>query len=411
MMRDIQDLLLQALQKPADAIAYYVGCRLADIFPEHAILSGNEQQFDVGEFSAAGYCVTNLRQEIHSQISTHWNSETDQLDPDFVNGWREVEWEGNRFDLVTLTWTQDMRSRKYYWLIGTNEEAANRFVATVCRWCSIVHGEILVFEDGCWEKDRKLYDSIKSATFDNLVMPEPLKIDLCSDFERFFASRAEYEKYGAPWKRGVLMHGPAGNGKTHAIKALVNRLNVTCLYVKSFEPPHRYSSSHSMIQSVFDQARKSVPCLLVLEDLDSLVNDENRSFFLNELDGFASNTGIMIVATSNHPERLDPSIIDRPSRFDRKYAFPLPQPAERRSYFSLWNDQVQSALRLTETDMQIIVDQTGGFSYAYLKELWLSSIMTWLNAPEKPGMGQVMTKVVSALRLQMNDNESTAERN
>ena len=58
----------------------------------------------------------------------------------------------------------------------------------------------------------------------------------------------------------------------------------------------------------------------------------NRSFFLNEMDGFAANGGILTLATSNHPERLDPAIVQRPSRFDRTYRFDLPAQRERAAY-------------------------------------------------------------------------------
>lgn len=75
---------------------------------------------------------------------------------------------------------------------------------------------------------------------------------------------------------------------------------------------------------------------------------KNRSFFLNELDGFATNVGIVALATTNHPERLDPSILDRPSRFDRKYPFELPVMAERQSYIELWNTSLKPALRLSD---------------------------------------------------------------
>ena len=69
---------------------------------------------------------------------------------------------------------------------------------------------------------------------------------------------------------------------------------------------------------VFDKARQLAPCVLVLEDLDSLINDKNRSFFLNQLDGLQSNDGLFIIGTTNHFDRLDPGLNSRPSRFDRK---------------------------------------------------------------------------------------------
>ena len=69
---------------------------------------------------------------------------------------------------------------------------------------------------------------------------------------------------------------------------------------------------------VFNKARQLAPCILVLEDLDSLINDRNRSFFLNQLDGLTGNDGLLVLCTTNHAERLDPALSERPSRFDRK---------------------------------------------------------------------------------------------
>jgi transitional endoplasmic reticulum ATPase len=74
----------------------------------------------------------------------------------------------------------------------------------------------------------------------------------------------------------------------------------------------------SGIRAVFERARREAPCLLVLEDLDSLITDRNRSFFLNELDGLEGNDGLFLIGSTNHPERLDGSLSNRPSRFDRK---------------------------------------------------------------------------------------------
>lgn len=74
---------------------------------------------------------------------------------------------------------------------------------------------------------------------------------------------------------------------------------------------------------VFGKARAEAPCVLILEDLDSLINDNNRSFFLNQLDGLENNDGLLVIGTTNHYERLDPAITKRPSRFDRKLFVPF----------------------------------------------------------------------------------------
>lgn len=79
-----------------------------------------------------------------------------------------------------------------------------------------------------------------------------------------------------------------------------------------------WKGEEGAMADVFDQARTTAPSCLVLEDLDSLINDRNRSFFLNQLDGLEGNHGLLIIGTTNHFDRLDPGLSSRPSRFDRK---------------------------------------------------------------------------------------------
>ena len=69
---------------------------------------------------------------------------------------------------------------------------------------------------------------------------------------------------------------------------------------------------------MFIKAREMSPCVVILEDLDSLITDRNRSFFLNQLDGLEGNDGLLVIGTTNHFEKLDPGLSARPSRFDRK---------------------------------------------------------------------------------------------
>ena len=69
---------------------------------------------------------------------------------------------------------------------------------------------------------------------------------------------------------------------------------------------------------MFTKAREMSPCVVILEDLDSLITDRNRSFFLNQLDGLEGNDGLLVIGTTNHFEKLDPGLSARPSRFDRK---------------------------------------------------------------------------------------------
>jgi SpoVK/Ycf46/Vps4 family AAA+-type ATPase len=159
------------------------------------------------------------------------------------------------------------------------------------------HNEIYVFDDGRWSKDKTLYTSVQSASWDDVILASATKSTLINDVQSFFDNKALYHQLSVPWKRGLIFHGVPGNGKTISIKALIRALGeraepVPSLYVKSFDA---YQGQKYAIRSIFSQARTLAPCLLIFEDLDSLVTDKTRSYFLNEVDGLESNEGILMI--------------------------------------------------------------------------------------------------------------------
>jgi AAA+ superfamily predicted ATPase len=395
----IQQIILPALNANSNAIAYYVSQELAALYPKKYLIEGNDYDFNVESYAKQGLCEIQYESSIYNQLLTGWDGTDNKIYSYIENASFQVTWQGHKLDVLLMSWYASSCKEKYYWLLADSQEIAEKFFATVCRWYSEVREEILVFEDGFWAKNQELYESIQSASFDNLILGNNLKQDIQADVKDFLAAKETYADYGIPWKRGILFIGSPGNGKTHTVKALINKMQVPCLYVKSLKS--QYDNPHHNIKSVFDRARESAPCLLVLEDLDSLVDDGNRSFFLNEIDGFAANTGIVILATTNHPEKIDPAILNRPSRFDRKYYFELPAIAERVAYINLWNNKLKGAMRLDDADMTKIGEITDGFSFAYLKELFLSSMMHWMSTMETGGMVNTMAAQVALLREQM----------
>ncbi|TWT91336.1 AAA family ATPase [Neorhodopirellula pilleata] len=152
-----------------------------------------------------------------------------------------------------------------------------------------------------------------------------------------------------------------------------------------------------MWQQVFERARGLRPCVLVLEDLDSLVIDESRSFFLNQLDGFEQNHGLIVLATTNHPDRIDAAIVDRPSRFDREYHSHLPDLHERMVYLKNWQQQLASETNWTGKEAAPIACE--GFSFACLKKLVISSIIKWMQ-DSSDSFASTMTSQASTLRGQ-----------
>lgn len=393
------NLLADGLIQPMDFKGYFITRQLTALFPDKVVAQGEGYSFELEEFVEGGHCKAHLRSDILHQFILSFQGLGQGLAETSENAWYEVTYKEETLQVVLVSWYEGSCKNKNYWIIANTKPIAQEFYLRVCEWAAEVRGEVLVFDGGNWYKDETLFEAIKNATFDNLVLPARLKQEVQDDFAQFFASRAVYEQYGIPWKRGVLLIGPPGNGKTHTVKALINWLGVPCLYVKSFKA--QYRTDQSNIQDVFRRARQTVPCVLVMEDLDSLINDRNRSFFLNELDGFASNTGIVVLATTNHPERLDPALVNRPSRFDRKYHFDLPAVAERQAYITAWNEAVEPALRLPEPALAAFAGMTEGFSFAYLKELFLSSMMRWISNPARADMEAVVAEQCSLLREQM----------
>lgn len=110
---------------------------------------------------------------------------------------------------------------------------------------------------------------------------------------------------------------------------------------------------------------------------------------------------MVALATTNHPERLDPAILDRPGRFDRKYYFDLPAPAERLAYVSAWDGGLRPEMRISGAARAEVVARTEEFSFAYLKELFLSAMMQWMSAAGAGGMDAVILERAARLREQM----------
>jgi AAA+ superfamily predicted ATPase len=401
---DIENFIKEAHYKPNDYIGYHVGWELAELHPGKAVIHGRNGYFDLDAFVRAGQCSLVEHRSVFHHVRTDWEEAGKKLRKKTENSWLNVLWQGHLLDVVLISWNDGCYRRRYHWIVAEENQIAEDFFRTVCEWCSEVRAEILVFHDGYFQKDKDLFNSIKTATFENLVLPDSLKQQVQNDFQQFFNNRHIYERYSIPWKRGALFIGPPGNGKTHTLKALINQLEKPCLYIRSFKSEDETEQEN--MSTVFKRARMASPCVLVLEDLDSMIDGNNQSFFLNELDGFQPNTGLVVLATTNHPERLDASILDRPSRFDRKYYFELPREAERLAYITKWNRDLQMDMRVTERGAREVVKETKDFSFAYLKELFVTAMVQWVTSGGEGSMDSVLLSQTKALRSQMNQSVS-----
>lgn len=386
-----------------------MGVTLEALRPSRAIVSTDSHAFDLEVALRDGVVHGKLADSAHAQVNHRYVEARDTLDRITRNAIYELTFEGCSIEVVFVSQELGDSLDTLSFVIAPDAAIARRLIEHVCRSAAEVRGEILVFEGGSWNKDERLYAAIERADLEGLILRGSLKDDIVTDALGFFEARAIYERYRVPHKRGILLYGPPGNGKTHFVKALLKEIDRPCLYVKSTEGSYR--GDHEALRRIFARARRVAPCVLVFEDLETIIKDDNRSFFLNELDGFADNSGILTLATTNYPERIDPAIVDRPSRFDRKYLFDLPREPERKAYLASWSSRVEPEMRLDDEGCASIARRTGDFSFAYLKELTLSSTMAWIHQARAGSMLDVMTEVLETLGDQAKKGRSPGRSN
>ncbi|KAI4263808.1 MAG: hypothetical protein L6R42_001059 [Xanthoria sp. 1 TBL-2021] len=300
----------------------------------------------------------------------------------------DYTWKNLEFIIYSVTWTENGSPHRNEYIlckkaddviVDGHSKRTDELIAAASQWSEDLHDEVWVFDQEYWSKDSELWKSVQDSTWDDVILDDTMKKTLVEDVEGFFDRKDDYKQFGVPWKRGIIFHGIPGNGKTISIKALVHFLSsrsdpVPTLYVKSLAGCR---GPHYAIREIFTKARQTAPCLLVFEDLDSLITDKVKSFFLNEVDGLESNDGIMMIGSTNYLDRLDPGIAKRPSRFDRKYHFALPAVAERIRYCEYWRSKLANnkSIDFPPKLSAAIAEITEGFSFAYLKEAFITSLL------------------------------------
>jgi hypothetical protein len=367
-------------------------------YPKKAVLDALHDPFNLTELVEAGQCEAVVSPDDHGSFHTSW-SRAHGLSSRPEVAVMDVKWRGHSLKAIVATWREGFEKESHTTIVADTIEIACEFADAGSRFCNHPDKAILQFTAGCWSKSHELWKAVQASSFDDLVLAGDLKERITSDFTSFLAAKEQFSRYGVPYKRGALLLGPPGNGKTHCLRALIKLLNIPCLYVMSLKS--RWGEEDTHIASVFDRAREVTPCCLVFEDLDAMIHPQNRSFFLNQLDGLSNASGIITLATTNHAETLDPAIIDRPSRFDRKYHFELPKVRERERYLRMWNGRVARDLKLAPKELRGVARDTDGYSFAYLKELYLASMMRWMATPNAKSMIGIMTAEQVALRAQM----------
>lgn len=390
----------EILAGKVEAAAFAASRRLAELYPDQIVMHVYAWQFALPNYLRYAGVEWRYLPEVHIHYGTTFVEKEPRCEAS--NALVEVQWRDHRLRCLLLGHEDEL-----VFVVSPSESVALEFIKEVQRFSQAVAGEVLVFAEGCLCRDREIDRQIASASMDDVILNPDTEKAVREQVLGFFDAREAYAKFGIPWKRGILLTGPPGNGKTQTIKAMASMLRRPIIYVRSFDSPRRYggSSEADGIRKLFAYARRAAPCMVVFEDLDSLVSGAALSVFLNEMDGFRGNEGILSIATSNHPEKLDPAIKSRPSRFDRTIVFDPPGTDERRRYLARITQAWDEAMRPTLEGLDKTVGKTEGLSFAYLKELCVSSMMAWMASPET-GMDEILSQQVRGLRVQANKKKA-----
>ncbi|WP_460204332.1 AAA family ATPase [Scytonema sp. NUACC21] len=176
--------------------------------------------------------------------------------------------------------------------------------------------------------------------------------------------------------RGVLLVGPPGTGKTLTARALAKELGVNCIAVVGPEVIGKYyGEAEQRLRGIFEQAAKTAPCIVFIDEIDSLAPDRSKvegevekrlvAQLLSLMDGFAQTKGVIVLAATNRPNHLDPAL-RRPGRFDREVLFRVPNRQGRLEILQI----LTRSMPLDETvHLEAIADLTVGFVGADLKAI------------------------------------------
>jgi hypothetical protein len=202
-----------------------------------------------------------------------------------------------------------------------------------------------------------------AAAVDDVILSPALRQRVETDVLAFFSDEVArlHRALKVPYRRGVLLHGPPGNGKTSFVRYVGAKLpNIPVMLLRAAA-----AFDTSDLEEVVRRWKTQAPAILVIEDLDWLLKQVNVSTLLNLLDGVDSiaGGGLLLIATTNNPHELDPAINNRPGRFDVVVEVDRPDRAMRLELFCRKLPDTPDATR------QKLATITDGLSFAHLLEV------------------------------------------
>lgn len=202
----------------------------------------------------------------------------------------------------------------------------------------------------------------RPITTDGLVaLPDPTSARLLAEFATFWTRGDRFRSHGFLHKRGFLLWGPPGSGKTSSVAQMLHQVIDAGGVVVLIDDPVLATMCLSLLRKIEPER----PVVCVLEDIDAIVQRHGEATLLALLDGEAQIDRVVFLATTNYPEMLDKRFVDRPSRFDTIEFIGMPSADAREAYFRAKDNILAS----DPAEMANWVRMSKGFSVAHLREM------------------------------------------